>query len=134
MRVLVKSYNPNDPDRMLHKVKVLGYTKFGISKLDMVTWVEWFVGRPGFYFLKPIAFEFYGKILGAAFSFFTDWLREKNPDLAIKHSMENPHLCYHCVHMPYETCPVEPTEIPMVEENEVKQCDMFFHEDNCEGG
>ena len=133
IKVTVRSHNHNDPNRMENKVKVRGYSKY-MTTHTKVVWMNWFHGL-GFYRGKPFEFEFWGKVEeSAAFRFFLNWLREKDPELILKHIMENPHLCYHCVHMPFEHCPVSSTEIPLMKNDEVKQCDMFFHENNCEGG
>ena len=125
MRVLVRSHNPNDPSRLENNVKVIGYTKHGISKQDMIVWIEWFMGL-GFYWDKPVAFKIIGQVeTSAAVEFFLNWLRCKDPDLILKHTIDNPDLCYDCVHGP-SPCPISHTDIPMVKDDQVKQCDMFY--------
>lgn len=133
MRVIVKSHNPNDPDRLENKVKVIGYTKHGLSTQDMLIWLDWFRG-PGFYYNKSIAFTFYGPIeTSAAFTFLLNWLRSKDPDLILKHTIDNPNLCYDCVHG-LDHCPLLHTDIPTVIDGQVKQCDMLFLNSETDGG
>lgn len=125
MRVIVKSHNPNNPDRLENEVKVIGYTKHGITKQTMLIWVEWFMG-PGFYWNRPVTFEFYGTIdTSTAFKFFLNWLRSKDSDLILKHTIDNPDLCLDCAHGP-APCPISYTDIPKVKNHQVKQCDMLY--------
>jgi len=127
IKVSVKSYNPNDPDEMINEVTVRGYTKYGISKQDMIVWIEYFQGL-GFYWERPVAFAFHGMLEdSAAFEFFMNWLRTKDPEIILKHYLENPDLCDMCIHGHAEICPIRYGDIPRVWDNDkVKQCEMYL--------
>jgi len=87
MKVTIKVEKNSDADcPYKNVVTVTGYTKYGISKQDLIDWADDTGGYP--IQESPIVFDFYGEKGGqddVSLDCFCSWLEAEDPNIVIRH-------------------------------------------------